>query len=348
MHNEVASVIVAAYNEESTIEKCIMSLINQTYKYIEIIVIDDGSEDQTWEILKKLKQKYDIHIYRQQNQGVSVARNVGIEKATGKWIAFCDADDYYLPYAIESLVLSAIKHKVNIVQGGLDRKGKLEEEGVTCEIPSYVAEKILLNTETSLNRNIYEWLDTHARQSIHGPYGKVFDRDFLIKNEIYFPIDITLGEDLIFYLKALLNTKKVVIDTRDTYVVYNNPNSVTRRYNPELPDASDKFVEKITNLLKGKEELMDDLAYTIYNHYCTAVNQYFLHPSKNTSIFLTAKELKRFGNNDYYQRSFNYIYKNSKRIVTRIDTWLLAHKKTLLFIFLRYIKKEMRGIRSIT
>jgi len=96
------SVIIPAYNAAKYIKHSIISVLNQTYQPYEIIVIDDGSTDDTYNVIKNLSNSsYNIRYYRQSNKGVASARNVGIELARGDWIAFLDADDIWLPFKLE-------------------------------------------------------------------------------------------------------------------------------------------------------------------------------------------------------------------------------------------------------
>ncbi len=99
------SLIVPVYNGEKTIEKCINSILNQTYRNIEVIIIDDGSTDNTYEICKNMQNKDNrIQLIKQNNKGPSLARNVGIEYAQGKYIQFVDADDWLEPSIIAECV----------------------------------------------------------------------------------------------------------------------------------------------------------------------------------------------------------------------------------------------------
>ena len=93
---DLISVIIPVYNGENDIKKCIDSVINQTYKNLEIIIINDGSTDNTFKILKEYKNKYGdkLVVIDQKNKGQAIARNNGIKKSTGKYITFLDADDY--------------------------------------------------------------------------------------------------------------------------------------------------------------------------------------------------------------------------------------------------------------
>ena len=102
------SVVVAIYNVEKYLEKCIQSIIFQTYKNIEIILVNDGSTDNSLNICKKYKSEDSrIIIINQENQGVSVARNNGIDRASGEYILFVDGDDYLRTDIIEKLLNNA-------------------------------------------------------------------------------------------------------------------------------------------------------------------------------------------------------------------------------------------------
>ncbi len=99
------SVIVPVYNTEEYIEKCIRSIMNQTYKNMEIIIVNDGCTDNSIKVVEELKKSDDrIIIVNQENQGVSAARNAGLEKASGEYVAFVDSDDYLDEKMYEKLV----------------------------------------------------------------------------------------------------------------------------------------------------------------------------------------------------------------------------------------------------
>ena len=98
------SIIVPVYNCEKYLKKCIESIINQTYKDLELILIDDGSKDKSYDISLEYKKKYkNIIVLKQNNKGSGSARNYGIEKATGKYLMFCDSDDFFCKNTVESI-----------------------------------------------------------------------------------------------------------------------------------------------------------------------------------------------------------------------------------------------------
>lgn len=97
------SIIVPAYNAQDTIEKCLESLLGQTYKNIEVVVINDGSVDNTLKIIDKFND-IRLKVTSTENRGISAARNLGIKNSTGEFICFCDADDFYEKNYVEKLL----------------------------------------------------------------------------------------------------------------------------------------------------------------------------------------------------------------------------------------------------
>lgn len=347
MNGALISVVITTYNEENNIEKCVKSILDQSYKNLEIIVIDDGSEDGTWNILQKLSKQYGIHILKQKNMGVSVARNRGIHEANGTWIVFCDADDFYFPLAIEQLEFAASRYKCDVVQGGLKRSNTENKENCIKILPSKIVEHLLLNYNTILDHNKYSWIDPHIRFSIHGPYGKLIKRDFIIQNGIYFSEELKLGEDLLFFLKLLSLTNEIVIVTRDVYNVTMNANSVTRKFNPELPDAADKFVYAAIDFLKKNKlytELRWDLNYQIYMHFSIAVNRYYMHPENKNGYIKKVVEFKRFASKDIYSTCFGFMRQYVPKKTTWIGLSLLKWRMFCLYFFLQDFKRRIGDI----
>ena len=109
-HKELISVIIPFYNQEDHFEECLNSITHQTYSNLEIIIINDGSDKKYDEILTKLQKNHldKIKIFKQENKGVSAARNLGIKKSRGEYIAFIDSDDIWLPNKLE--------HQINIIK----------------------------------------------------------------------------------------------------------------------------------------------------------------------------------------------------------------------------------------
>lgn len=119
MENEKISVIIPAYNIENEISRCLNSVLKQTYKNIEIIVVDDGSSDRPLEILNLYEQKYDnVIVVHQENQGVFSARLNGIKRATGERVGFVDGDDEIEEKMYFSLMKNAMEYQADISHCG--------------------------------------------------------------------------------------------------------------------------------------------------------------------------------------------------------------------------------------
>ena len=125
MSNKLISIIVPIYNVEQYLTKCVESLINQTYKNIEIILVDDGSTDNSGIIADRLAKKdARIKIFHKENGGLSDARNYGVNKASSDLIMFIDSDDYYELFAVEYLVRVQERYNSDLVASGLESVNK--------------------------------------------------------------------------------------------------------------------------------------------------------------------------------------------------------------------------------
>ena len=113
---DLVSIILPVYNAEKFLNKCVQSILNQTYKNFELLIINDGSKDNSLQICQELaKTDNRIRVFDKQNGGCSTARNMGIENASGEYFTFIDPDDYMLPAHIECLVKAASKADMGIV-----------------------------------------------------------------------------------------------------------------------------------------------------------------------------------------------------------------------------------------
>ena len=118
MENPKISIIVPVYNSEVYLKECIDSILNQTFKDIEVIFINDGSTDNSVQVIKENMTKNNFIIIEQENRGLGAARNVGLKKSTGEYILFLDSDDYLDKYACEHMYKVAIDTESDVVQCG--------------------------------------------------------------------------------------------------------------------------------------------------------------------------------------------------------------------------------------
>lgn len=209
--NDLISVIIPAYNAEKHIKRCLDSIVNQTYKKLQIIVINDGSLDNTERILKSYSQKDGrLTIVNQQNTGVSQARNNGISVATGKYICFVDSDDYVKTDMIEKLYTHLSKSEL-CVCGFVNKYYDKEVEG-----PSP------FNTGGIKSRNEYLKTMSGYLYSVYfgALWNKLYLTDIIRDKKIIFRKEISLAEDFIFNLEYLEYVKNISVICEDLYFYY--------------------------------------------------------------------------------------------------------------------------------
>lgn len=148
--NPLISIIIPLYNKKSTIERCIYSALTQSYPFIEILVVDDGSTDGSGAIVLSIQDNR-LRYLLKMNGGVSSARNYGICRAKGEWIIYIDADDYFLPNALEILLSLAKKYNVDIATGNFLTEFKGEKK-------SYLRRK----NEGVIGNNFRSWFFQNA------------------------------------------------------------------------------------------------------------------------------------------------------------------------------------------
>lgn len=234
MLNKV-SIIVPVYNVEKYISRCLNSIVNQTYKNIEIILVNDGSNDNSEVIINKYKDlDHRIKYFYQCNSGPSKARNFGIKKSTGDYITFVDADDYISSDYIENLVIEAIYNKYDIVACGY------------TDISKYGEIKLNDFWNGKKKKSKIEFFKDIFKGVGGTLWGKIFKRDIIINNDIRMPTDIYMCEDLLFNLEYVLNSNTYGVINKNLYY-YNRLND--NRISSQL-DLSyyENFIEVLSKL----------------------------------------------------------------------------------------------------
>ena len=217
--DDLISVIIPFYNEKNYFSYCINSVLAQTYKNLEIIIINDGSDPEYLEILQNFKNKYPekIFLYHKENEGVSSARNLGIQKAKGKYISFLDSDDEWLPNKIEYQINILKEKKLNFIHGSyfvMDEEFNLKGKFIAKDL-NY--------------KNLLKSCDI-------GLSTVMLKADIAKKN--LFP-NISTKEDYVCWLNIIKELNYLVCDTQVL--------SIYRKRNDSL---SSKFIVKFINAFK--------------------------------------------------------------------------------------------------
>lgn len=212
----LVSIIVPIYSVETYIYECVMSLVNQSYGNIEIILVDDGSPDNSGSVIEKLAQTDKrIHVIHKENGGVSSARNAGIAIAKGKYIMFVDGDDYVEPDYVSYFVSMMEDYGGEI---GVGRNAFTRDE------TNRPVDSVKVVDALDIVEGIYL---NHFGVAV---WNKIFRRDIISKNALLFNTDFWYGEGMLFNIQYLQHINKAVVGERKVYHVRPNPESATRKF----------------------------------------------------------------------------------------------------------------------
>ncbi len=241
--NILVSIIIPSYNTETTIRRCLDSILSQSYPVFEVIVVDDGSNDGSGLICDQYAiQDSRIHCIHTENKGVASARNTGLAEAHGDCVCFVDGDDYVMPDYLCNM-LKIAEPEVDLVFSYCINV----RDGV-AEIPSCRAIKLVddhLGDLFSFNKNI----------TMTNPWSKLFRLRIIRENNLIFPEGVQIGEDAVFLFRYLQKCKCVVL-TDDHDYVYNitSQGSLTKAiYNVDteirirnlIVDCIEKYIDSI-------------------------------------------------------------------------------------------------------
>ncbi|MBQ7257227.1 MAG: glycosyltransferase [Abditibacteriota bacterium] len=226
------SVIVPVYNTEKYIKRAVDSILNQTFKDLDIILIDDGSTDQSGVICDEYAKKDSriVVVHHQKNMGVSIARNIGIDIATGEYIAFADSDDYIENDMYEILYNVAEKEKADMVNCGVRIFDNNRE---------YIGTDFRTQPNKVMGRKeILDYLSSFNVQYISLSCTKLIRRYFITENDIRFYPHLQVQENFIFVLELLLKAESMYFIDKPLYNYVKRENSLTTK----------KYRNKIYNL----------------------------------------------------------------------------------------------------
>ena len=272
---EKVSIIIPVYNVEKYLKKCLDSITNQSYKNLEIIIIDDGSTDNSLEIAKGFeKNDSRIKLLTQKNSGVSEARNVGIKTATGKYITFVDSDDW-LELDMYEKLMERIENPYKYLKPDIMLEGKDECDYSSNEIDSIIysftreykdrseAELIPFDKNVILvDEEIYsKWIlnlisgeDERESYIMASIWRCIYRKDIIDRYNILFDKELSYAEDLVFNLKYFINSKKIYIYNEALYHYRFNTNSAVTKYDNELWKKNLKVNEVIDDIFNKNED----------------------------------------------------------------------------------------------
>lgn len=260
------SLIIPFNNCEKYIERCLDSILSQTYKNIEILLIDDGSIDNGLKICKKYSDKDKrIRIFSISNHGVSYARNIGIENAKGKYLLFIDADDFLLNRNSlndiqrnigENDDVIAFNYKILNEENKVFKKNNLESKSLLYKSGFDYIDSVL-----EKNPNMFWYIWKYA-----------YNKSIIDKYKILFPIDINYHEDLYFVNNVLIHSSNVKNVNLYVYCYVKHRQSITTRKDKEIYSNRIKILERIIlETLSNKSIPIKTKNKMINNFLCTLI-----------------------------------------------------------------------------
>jgi len=231
----IISIIVPIYNVEKFLKRCLDSILAQSLKDIEIILVNDGSTDLSLDICKNYQKKDNrIIIIDKINEGVSVARNTGIEVALGKYICFVDPDDWIEPNMYENMYKTIEKYKCNIAFCNYSKDTKRTSNIKTLKVQKDVLGKLDIINDLIANMIGIEDILPKYYNVMGCVWRCLYKKDFIDKFNLSFQPGITIMEDLIFNVQALIYCDKVCIDHGVYYHYMKNKKSSLHSYNEKM------------------------------------------------------------------------------------------------------------------
>lgn len=334
------SIIIPVYNTEKYIKECLNSLINQTYRNIEIIIINDGSTDNSLNIINNFTKKYNfIKCTTIKNSGQGYARNFALKKAKGDFIMFMDSDDYIEPITLELALNRILEDESDFVYYDFkylkDSNKTFTYDG--C-IP-FFSKKVLIGNECK------ELLDLKAYFTVN----KLYRKKYLVENDIQYG-EKYIYEDIKFWIKCVINAKKVSILHSPLYIVRINDTSTTKaNYNTtkHMEGFIKSFDDSIEYFDNKKEYLQIFLNYMIRKFY-------FYYNRR------TPKKIKKQFAYEFYDRiskynfddiKIKYKYFNYSKKIGFLKTKYRFYISTIFYkfyLFIIKIKKKLAKLLTLT
>ena len=280
---DLISVIVPVYNVEDYIEKCLDSIINQTYNNLQIIIVDDGSPDDSGKICDDYAKKDSrITVLHKENGGVSFARNIGLQNATGNWVTFVDSDDWIKNDYIEQLLKIAKQDNADVVLCGYNRVNNTarQEINATGGKDTFSLSEYLIKT-------------LNPQTGFGFCHMKLIKKDCI--QNLRFDENLVVGEDALFNMQLSKNIKKAVFYKKALYNYRNNSNSVVKRYDDNYAkkylESMKKCKEYITSNYTDSKIKQNYYNYVAYHVMLVAVNYCFHPENKNKHKIKLLKEI---------------------------------------------------------
>ena len=325
MKDLLISIIIPIYNVEKYLSRCLDSVINQTYKHLEIILIDDGSTDGSPLICDNYQKKDKrIQVYHKTNGGLSSARNLGLNYCSGKYIAFIDSDDWVEFDFYKILIQLCEQYQVKMACCGrydIDSKTGMRKIGLCPQVQEVI-------TSIEILHRVLTW--SHMDMSV---CDKLFHKDLWVDNR--FPIG-KKSEDVAVMYKIISSIDAIVLYDRPLYNYYHRENSITTSKVSEHSFDIMYHADEITSYIsRNYPSLINDAKYFQILTYAHILMEVYKQESVETSIWVSS-----------YQKLFEKFIKEKSNWQHKA-IFNFREKLLLSIVQYPYLYRLVRGIRNI-
>lgn len=347
-NEKLVSIIVPIYNAEKYLEKCISSIINQTYSNLEIILINDGSKDKSIDICNKYaKMDNRIIVIDKENEGVSIARNKGIQIANGEWISFIDADDWIEPNMYEVMLSKSKNKELDVVICNCyinKNNNEVKNSFLTLNDTFYNKEEINVFQRKFLCKGIkkykpYVW-------GIGAPWCKLYRSKLIKENDIKFVPGLTRNEDGLFNLYIFEYAKKLLYVSECLYHYRILSSSLSHGKQENIVKNTEKNLDE---LIKFADKFNKDEIFVngVYSRIITSTQQYlqylFFYDINIKSYKKKKKEILNLMKQDRYHTACKKFSYSTMTFFEKIYCFCFKHKLILSLLLLvksrQFIKK---------
>lgn len=337
------SVIVPIYNVEIYLERSLNSLINQTFKDIEIILVNDGSTDASLDICRKYSVLDDrVKIIDKKNEGVSVARNIGIEASTSEYLVFMDPDDDIKINMYENLYSLIVKNECDICLCNYITVNNKNE--LICKLP-YTSGKYTENQIRNLLVSMIGGEKLEDDVIMGSVWRGIYKKNIIKDYNIYFPINIRPMQDLIFMINYLSKCSNMYIDERAYYYYYINPNSGITGYKPNMWDNNNRVCNMLENIIienKLETYIKQRLTNRWINSTLSSISNE-VHIDNNDNIFNRIIRIKKILENPKLINKLKYLKYEEVRTIKKVVINLVKYKCSLILYIYYFIVKRIKN-----
>ena len=271
--NPLVSVVVPVYNVEKYLDRCVQSVVNQTYENLEIILVDDGSTDKSAPMCDSwAKADSRVKVVHKKNSGLGMARNTGLESACGKYIFFFDSDDYVNVETVEKCVATAEKNNSEVVIYGLCDvydDGKTSEKEIVTYKTVYVGDEV--------KNEVLPGMFTYSMGFGISSCGKMYSLSKIKELNLKFKSEKEIiSEDAYFILELFSHINNVSIIKESLYYYYKRSNSLTHSYKADRQKKNDVFLIKCIELAHQNnlsQQVIDHITARYHMYSITAMKQ---------------------------------------------------------------------------